>query len=104
MFGRVSAAQLGKPLPRDSAPNHHLLHKAVQVNTRRAVGMRSTKFVRQVLHQLEGATVARCVARCRPAEYRVWVKASADRYPVNFLPPSMSACPVASLSILSRAG
>mgnify|MGYP006978522195 FL=1 len=45
--------------------------------------MRSTKFVRQVLHQLEGATVARCVARCRPAEYRVWVKASADRYPVN---------------------
>ena len=80
---RVSAAQLGKPLPRDSAPNHHLLHKAVRVNTRRAVGMRSTKFVRQVLHQLEGATVARCVARCRPGEYRVWVKASADRYPVN---------------------
>ena len=45
--------------------------------------MRSTKFVRQVLHQPEGATVASCVARCRPAEYRVWVKATADRYPVN---------------------
>ena len=80
---RVSAAQLGKPLPRDSAPNHHLLHKAVRVTTRRAVSMRSTKFVRQVLHQPEGATVASCVARCRPAEYRVWVKATADRYPVN---------------------
>ena len=53
---RASAAQLGKPLPRDSAQNHHLLHKAVGVNTRRAVGMRSTTFVRQLLHQQEGAT------------------------------------------------
>ncbi len=80
---RASAAQLGKPLPRDSAPNHHLLHKAVRVNTRQAVGMRSTTFVRQLLHQPEGATIARCVALCRPAEYRVWVRAMADRYPVQ---------------------
>ena len=82
---RASATQLrvGKPLPRDSAPNHHLLHRAVRVNTRRAVGLRSTTFVRQLLHQPEGATIARCVAGCRPAEYRVWVKAMADRYPVQ---------------------
>ena len=45
--------------------------------------MRGTTFVRQLLHQQEGATIARCVARCRPAEYRVWVKAMADRYPVQ---------------------
>ncbi len=83
----------------------------------------STTIVRQVLHQQGGATVVRCVARCRPAEYRVWVKATADRYPVKIhllmystikvrngiqatplIPPSMSACPVTSLSILSRAG
>jgi hypothetical protein len=100
-----SAAQLGKPLPRDSAPNNYFYTRQFKYsNTRRAVGMHSTTFVRQVLHQPEGATIARCVARCRPAEYRVWVKATADRYPVNFLPPSMSACPVTSLSILSRAG
>ena len=79
---RASAAQLGKSLPRDSAPNHTLLHRAVRVNIRRAVGMRSTTFVRQLLHQPEGETIARCVARCRPAEYRVWVKMTADRYPV----------------------
>ena len=80
---RESATQLGKSLPRDSAPNHQLLRRAVRVNTRRAVGMRSTKFVRHLLHQPEGATIARCVAGCRPAEYRVWVKAMADRYPVQ---------------------
>lgn len=80
---RASAAQLGKALPRDSAPNHCVLNRAVRANTRRAVGMRSTAFVRQLLHQPEGATIARCVARCRPAEYRVWVKATADRYPVQ---------------------
>jgi hypothetical protein len=34
-------------------------------------------------HRVRPATVSRCVARCRPAEYRVWVKATADRYPVN---------------------
>ena len=80
---RATAAQLGKSLPRDSAPNHHLLQRTVRVNTRRAISMRSTTFVRQLLHQPEGATIARCVARCRPAEYRVWVKAMADRYPVQ---------------------
>jgi hypothetical protein len=45
--------------------------------------MRRTTFDRQLLHQPEGGTIARCVARCRPAEYKVWVKATADRYPVQ---------------------
>ena len=80
---RALAAQCGKSLPRDSAPNHSLLKRTVGANTRRAVGMRSTKFVRQLLHQPEGATIARCISRCRSAEYRVWVKAMADRYPVQ---------------------
>jgi hypothetical protein len=39
---RASAAQLGKSLPRESAQNHNLLRKAVRVNTRREVGMRSS--------------------------------------------------------------
>ena len=80
---RASTAQSGKSLPRDSAPNHSLLKKTVRANARRAVGMRSTTFVRQLLHQQEGATIARCVKQCRPAEYRVWVKMMADRYPVQ---------------------
>ena len=80
---RASLAQQGKTLPRDSAPNHALLKRTVRANTRRAVGMRSTTFVRHLLHQQEGATIARCISRCRPAEYRVWVKMMADRYPVQ---------------------
>ena len=80
---RASTAQSGKSLPRDSAPNHSLLKRTVRANARRAVGMRSTKFVRQLLHQQEGATIARCVKQCRSAEYRVWVKMMADRYPVQ---------------------
>jgi hypothetical protein len=51
--------------------------------TRRAVSMRRITFVRQLLYQPEGATIARCVARCRPLEYRVWVKATAYWYPVQ---------------------
>jgi hypothetical protein len=43
----------------------------------------STTFVRQLLHRPEGATIARCAACCCPAKYRVWVKATADLYPVQ---------------------
>ena len=55
---RASMAQHGKTLPRDSAPNHNLLKRTVRANTRRAVGMHSTTFVRRLLHQQEGATIA----------------------------------------------
>jgi hypothetical protein len=51
-------------------------------NKRRAVIKRSTTFVRQLLHQREGATIAQAVSQRREAEYRVWVKAMADQYPV----------------------
>ena len=68
---RELATQCKKSLPRVSAPNHSLLKKVVGANTRRAVSMRSTIFVQQLLHQPEGATIARVVTRCREAEYRV---------------------------------
>ena len=80
---RASLAQQGKTLPRDSAPNHNLLKRTVRANTRRAVGMRSTTFARQLLHQQEGTTIARCISLCQPAEYRVRVKMMADWYPVQ---------------------
>ena len=80
---RALAAQCQKPLPRDSAPNRSLLKKVAGANTRRAVSKRSTTFVRHLVHQSEGTTIARVVSRCREAEYRVWVKAMADQYPVQ---------------------
>ncbi len=61
---RTLAAQCQKPLPRDSAPNWSLLKKVAGANTRRAVGKRNTTSVRHLVHQSEGATIARAVSRC----------------------------------------
>jgi len=80
---RELAQECKKALPRDSAPNHSILKRVVGANTRRAACMRSTFFVRQLLHQKEGETIARVVSRCCEAEYRVWVKAMTGRYPVQ---------------------
>ena len=80
---RNLAAQCQTPLPRDSAPNRSLLKRVARANARRTVSKRSTTFVRHLLHQSEGAVIARVVSRCREAEYRVWVKAMADCYPVQ---------------------
>ena len=80
---RAFAAQCQKPLPRDSAPNRSLLKRAAGASRRRIVSKRSTTFVRHLLHRSEGATIARVVSRCRETEYRVWVKAMADCYPVQ---------------------
>ncbi len=72
-----------KALPQDSALNHNTIKSVVGANTRRAVCMCSTIFVRQPLHQRKGETFARVVSRCSKAEYRVWVKAMTGRYPVQ---------------------
>jgi hypothetical protein len=80
---RALAEQCQKPLPRDSAPNRSLLKRVAGANRRRTVCKRSTTFVRHLLHRSEGATIARVVSRCREAEYRVWVRAMADCYPVQ---------------------
>ncbi len=42
-----------------------------------------SKFALQLVHQSEGAPIARVVSWCQGAEYRVWVKAMADQYPVQ---------------------
>ena len=80
---RALAEQCQKPLPRDSAPNRSLLKRVAGANRRRTVCKRSTTFVRHLLHRSKGATIARVVSRCREAEYRVWVRAMADCYPVQ---------------------
>jgi hypothetical protein len=65
---RALNTQCQKPRARDGAPNRSLLKKVAGVNTRRAVSKRSTTFVRQLVRQSEGATIAKVVARCREAE------------------------------------
>jgi hypothetical protein len=65
---RRLAAHCQKQLPRDNASNQNLRKQAVGASTRRVVSMRSTIFARQLLHQLEGATIAHVVTRCREAE------------------------------------
>jgi hypothetical protein len=71
---RECAEKFSKPLPRDSAPNRSLLEAVVAFNTFRAIKKRSTMFVTDLLHHKEGAVISRIIRRCRPTEYRIWLK------------------------------
>jgi hypothetical protein len=51
-----------KALPRDTAPNKNMIKSVLGANTRRAACMRNTIFVRQLLHQKEGETIALVVS------------------------------------------
>jgi hypothetical protein len=75
---RALAAQCRTPLPRESASKWILLKKVARANTCRVVSKRNSTFVRQLVHQSEGATIAQTVSRCQEAEYRMWVKAMAS--------------------------
>ncbi len=63
---RELAESSGKPLPRDSAPNHSLLEKMAASNTLRAVKHCSTVFVTDLLQRKEGATVSKVIRMCLP--------------------------------------
>ena len=80
---RECAEKLSKPLPRDSAPNRSLLTAVVAFNTFRAIKKRSTMFVTDLLHHKEGTVISRIIRRCRPTEYRVWLKCMTGTYPVQ---------------------
>ena len=69
-------------MPRDSAPNKSTIAQVVAFNEGRAIRKRSTIFVRDILHRKKGATVARIIRRCGPAEYRVWLRCMMGIYPV----------------------
>jgi hypothetical protein len=58
---RALATQCQTPLPRDSAPIRSLLKRVARANARHTVSKRSTTFVRHLLHQSEGAVIARVV-------------------------------------------
>ncbi len=80
---RECAEKFSKPLPRDSAPNRSLLEAVVAFNTFRAIKKRSTMFATDLLHHKEGTVISRIIRRCRPAEYRVWLKCMTGTYPVQ---------------------
>ena len=80
---RALAEACGQQLPRDSAPNVSLIKKVILVNTLRAVQKRSTVFVKDLLHRMDGATVSSIVKRCGPAEYRVWLRCKMGIYPIQ---------------------
>jgi hypothetical protein len=44
---------------------------------------RSTIFVTDLLHHNEGAAVSKVIRRCKPAEYRIWLKCMTGTYPVQ---------------------
>ena len=62
-------------LPRDGAPNASILRQVVSVNTQRAVNLRNTIFVREVVHRPESAIVARVVVKSSDSEVRCWMQA-----------------------------
>ena len=71
----------GVALPRDSTPNKTILARVVQVNILKAVKLRNTIFVRDLLLRGQGAAIARTIAKCRDAVIRCWMKAMNGTYP-----------------------
>jgi hypothetical protein len=69
-------------LPQDIAPNKSILKKVVQVNTRRAVQLRSTIFASALVRSEEGSTVARVISKHNSSEIKCWMQAMTGTYPV----------------------
>ena len=80
---RGFAAECGKTLPRDSAPNRSILEKVAGSNVLRAVRKRTTVFVSDLFDREEGSTVSKVIWHCTPSEYRVWLKCMTGIYPVQ---------------------
>ncbi len=80
---RECAEKFSKPLLRDSAPDRRLLEAVVAFNTLLAIKKHSTMFVTDLLHHKEGAVISRIIWRCRPTEYRVWLRCMTGTYPVQ---------------------
>jgi hypothetical protein len=72
---RVRTEQLHRILHRDTAPNKSILKQVTAVNLLLAIRKRNTKFVRHLLHRVEGAVLSRVVSRTDDAVLRVWYKA-----------------------------
>ena len=78
----VEQEHLCATLPRDGAPNASILRQVVNVNTQRAVNLRDTIFVREVMHRPESAIIARVIVKSSDSEVRCWMQAMTGTYPV----------------------
>ena len=78
----ISSEQARAGLPQDIAQNKSILQKVVQVNTRRAVQLRTTIFARSLVRTDEGFTVARLIAQQSSSEIRCWMQTMTGTYPV----------------------
>ena len=78
----MSMERVRAALPPDIAPNKSILKKVIQVNTRRAVQLRTTIFARDLVQKDEGSTVARVIAKQSSSEIRCWMQAMTGTYPV----------------------
>ena len=82
MRALMSMERVRAALPPDIAPNKSILKKVIQVNTRRAVQLRTTIFARDLVQKDEGSTVARVIAKQSSSEIRCWMQAMTGTYPV----------------------
>ena len=80
---QTQADECKKQLPRDSAPNKSILKQLARFNILRAMKLRRTNFVANILHSKEAAIVSQVIQRCKTAEYRVWLKCMEWIYPVQ---------------------
>jgi ribonuclease HI len=64
----VEKEHLRATLPRDGAPNASILRQVVSVNTKRAVNLRNTIFVREVMYRPESAIIARVIVKSSDSE------------------------------------
>jgi ribonuclease HI len=78
----VEKEHLCATLPRDGAPNASILRQVVSVNTKRAVNLRNTIFVREVMYRPESAIIARVIVKSSDSEVRCWMQAMTGTYPV----------------------
>ena len=78
----VEKEHLCSTLPRDGAPNASILRHVVSVNTQRAMYLRNTIFVREVMYRPESAIVARVIVKSSDSEVRCWMQAMTGTYPV----------------------
>ncbi len=78
----VEQEHLCATLPRDGAPNASILRQRVSVNTQRAVNLRNTIFVREVLYRPESAIIAEVIVKSSDSEVRCWMQAMTGTYHV----------------------
>ena len=80
MRSTVAEERVRAILPQDRAPNKSIIRQVVQANIQRAVRLRNTIFVRDVVRPEEGTTVARVISHCSDSAIRCWMQGIASKF------------------------